>query len=88
VSLANWEVNGVMAHPLFTSFSLLFKPKPEQIEYAANLSTVRLAYRKTIILINRWVERQIILHLGAVKIGVYLYVNGSKCCIRRIKNNE
>jgi len=70
---ANWEVNGY-GSPFYHSHYCL-KPNTEQIELPLTYNPVG-SYRKTINIDKSWGEKQIILHLGAVKSAFYLYVNG------------
>jgi beta-galactosidase len=51
------------------------KPNTEKIELPLTYNPVG-SYRKTINVDNSWDNKQIILHLGAVKSAFYLYVNG------------
>ena len=70
---ANWEVNGY-GSPFYHSHYCL-KPNTEKIELPLTYNPVG-SYRKTINVDNSWDNKQIILHLGAVKSAFYLYVNG------------
>ena len=72
---ANWEVNGY-GSPFYHSHYCL-KPNTEQIELPLNYNPVG-SYRKTFEINSSWNDRQIILHLGAVKSAFYLFVNGKK----------
>jgi beta-galactosidase len=70
---ANWEVNGY-GSPFYHSHYCL-KPNTEQIELPLTYNPVG-SYRKIVNIDRSWDNKQIILHLGAVKSAFYLYVNG------------
>lgn len=73
---ANWEVNG-FGTALYTNHPYEFQPKnpkPPTIPDHNQAGT----YRKTIEIPADWKGREIFLHIGGVKSGCYVYVNGKK----------
>lgn len=73
---ANWEVNGY-GTALYTNHPYEFCPRNPQPPLLPEENPVG-SYRKYIEIPEQWNGKEIFLHIGAVKSGCYLYVNGTK----------
>ena len=73
---ANWEVNGY-GNALYTNHPYEFCPRNPQPPLLPEENPVG-SYRKYIEIPEQWNGKEIFLHIGAVKSGCYLYVNGTK----------
>ena len=73
---ANWEVNGY-GDALYTNHPYEFCPRNPQPPLLPEENPVG-SYRKYIEIPEQWTGKEIFIHIGAVKSGCYLYVNGSK----------
>ncbi|WP_099291443.1 glycoside hydrolase family 2 TIM barrel-domain containing protein [Butyricimonas sp. Marseille-P3923] len=73
---ANWEVNGYGV-ALYTNHPYEFCPRNPQPPLLPEENPVG-SYRKYFELPEQWDGKEIFLHIGAVKSGCYLYVNGTK----------
>ena len=73
---ANWETNGYGV-ALYTNHPYEFCPRNPQPPLLPEENPVG-SYRKQFELPEQWNGKEIFLHIGAVKSGCYLYVNGSK----------
>ncbi|MCM4157027.1 glycoside hydrolase family 2 TIM barrel-domain containing protein [Gramella sp. AN32] len=73
---ANWEFNGY-GTPIYVNHPFEFaveNPNPPFIENEMNSAGI---YRRTIDLPAGWKDKQVFIHLGAVKSAFRLYVNGN-----------
>lgn len=73
---ANWEVNGYGV-ALYTNHPYEFCPRNPQPPTLPEENPVG-SYRKTIEIPEQWSGKEIFLHIGGVKSGCYVYVNGTK----------
>ena len=74
---ANWEVNGY-GIPIYVNTTYEFGPgHPNPPDVPDDYNPVG-SYRKWFNLEEDWLERQVIIHLGAVKSAFYIWVNGKK----------
>ena len=73
---ANWEINGY-GNALYTNHPYEFCPRNPQPPLLPEENPVG-SYRKYIEIPEQWNGKEIFLHIGAVKSGCYLYVNGTK----------
>ncbi|MGV3539106.1 MAG: glycoside hydrolase family 2 TIM barrel-domain containing protein [Rufibacter sp.] len=73
---ATWEVNGY-GYPIYVNVGYEFqdkmKPNPPLVPMDINPTGL---YRKEVTIDERWKGKEIILHLGAVKSNVQVWVNG------------
>ncbi len=73
---ATWEVNGY-GYPIYVNVGYEFqdkmKPNPPVVPMEVNPTGL---YRKEVVIDGRWKGKEIILHLGAVKSNVQVWVNG------------
>ncbi|MDR0954651.1 MAG: DUF4981 domain-containing protein [Rikenellaceae bacterium] len=73
---ANWEMNGY-GYPVYTNVPYDFPPHwPERWVLPDDIPVGM--YRTTFNVPFAWADKQIYLHLGAIKSGTYVYVNGEK----------
>lgn len=74
---ANWETNG-HGFPIYSSagfeFNYLIKPNPPAIPLTYNPTAV---YRKEVIIDKGWKGKQVVLHVGAAKSNLSVWVNGT-----------
>ena len=73
---ANWETNGYGV-ALYTNHPYEFCPRNPQPPLLPEENPVG-SYRRYIEIPEQWNGKEIFLHIGAVKSGCYLYVNGKK----------
>ena len=73
---ANWEINGY-GDALYTNHPYEFCPRNPQPPLLPEENPVG-SYRKYIKIPQQWNGKEIFLHIGAVKSGCYLYINGVK----------
>jgi beta-galactosidase len=73
---ANWEVNGY-GIPIYVNHPYEFTKKPNPPQVPTDYNPVG-SYRKTFDLGEDWLDRQVIIHLGAVKSAFFIWVNGQK----------
>lgn len=73
---SNWEIEGY-GIPIYVNHPYEFTkdPKPPQIPHDYNPVG---SYRTTLTIPNDWKKKEIILHFGAVKSAMYVWVNGQK----------
>lgn len=74
---ANWELNGY-GFPMYTTSGFEFtyligKPNPPVVPMEFNPTAV---YRRKVILADDWQEKPVILHIGAAKSNLSVWVNG------------
>ncbi|HEX9509235.1 MAG TPA: glycoside hydrolase family 2 TIM barrel-domain containing protein [Puia sp.] len=73
---ANWELNGY-GFPIYVNtryeFDYLMKPAPPEVPQIYNPTGI---YRKWIQLGEEWKDRQFILHIGAARSNLAVWVNG------------
>lgn len=74
---ANWEINGY-GTPIYVNEKFEYAVKnPQPPNIPDDIAQPAAAYRKTIQIPQNWENREIYLHLGAVKSAFKLYVNGT-----------
>ncbi|MEG1738658.1 MAG: glycoside hydrolase family 2 TIM barrel-domain containing protein [Odoribacter sp.] len=73
---ANWELNGY-GTAIYTNHGYEFCPKNPQ-PFTLPADNPVGAYRKFFTIPDHWQGREIFLHLGGVKSGCYVFVNGKK----------
>ncbi len=73
---ANWEINGY-GTPIYVNIPYEFAKKPKPPELPQDNNPVG-SYRKTFNIPDHWTDRQIFIHLGAVKSAFYIWINGQK----------
>ena len=73
---SNWELQGY-GIPIYVNqpYEWTYKPKPPQIPHDYNPVG---SYKTTFSIPKNWKEREIIIHFGAVKSAMYLWINGQK----------
>lgn len=73
---SNWELEGY-GIPIYVNqpYEFTFDPKPPQIPHDDNPVG---SYRTTFEIPKNWKNQEIILHFGAVKSAMYVWVNGEK----------
>lgn len=74
---ANWEVNGY-GIPIYVNHPYEFGPRHPRPPYIPDGDNPVGAYRKWFDLDEEWMQRQVVIHLGAVKSAFYIWVNGRK----------
>ena len=72
----NWEVQG-FGIPLYTNHGYEFKPRNPTPPLLPEENPVGV-YRCDIEIPDDWMERDIFLHIGGVKSGAYVYINGTE----------
>ena len=74
---ANWEINGY-GYPIYTNiayeFNNLIVIDPPQVPTTYNPTGV---YRKTIMVDENWLKKDVFLHIGAAKSNLKVWVNGN-----------
>lgn len=72
---ANWELNGY-GIPIYVNipYEWTNNPKPPGIPHDYNPVG---SYRKSFILPEEWEDKEVFIHLGAVKSAFYIWINGS-----------
>ncbi len=73
---ANWEVNGY-GIPIYVNHPYEFTKEPNPPHVPTDYNPVG-SYRKTFDLPSDWLDRRVIIHLGAVKSAFFIWVNGQK----------
>lgn len=73
---ANWEVNGY-GIPIYVNHPYEFTKEPNPPHVPTDYNPVG-SYRKTFELSEEWLNRQVVIHLGAVKSAFFIWVNGQK----------
>jgi beta-galactosidase len=72
----NWEFNGYGV-PIYVNIPYEWTSNPQPPHVPHDYNPVG-SYRTTFIIPESWKDRQVILHLGAVKSAFYVWVNGEK----------
>tara|TARA_R110001592_G_scaffold361272_1_gene671561 strand:- start:2916 stop:6068 length:3153 start_codon:yes stop_codon:yes gene_type:complete len=74
---ANWDVNGY-GYPVYTNttydFDNIIEVNPPQVPDTYNPTGV---YRRTIIIKDAWLNKDVLLHVGAAKSNLTVWVNGT-----------
>ncbi|WP_438988676.1 glycoside hydrolase family 2 TIM barrel-domain containing protein [Polaribacter sp.] len=75
---ANWELEGY-GIPIYTNieYPFSFKKTPNPPDIPDGYNPVG-SYKKTFTISKKWANKEIIIHLGAVKSAFYIWVNGKK----------
>ena len=71
-----WEVNG-FGDPIYTNMPYEFAPSNPQPPLLPEAVPVGL-YRATFEVDLTWIDREVFLHVGGAKSGMYVYLNGHK----------
>ncbi len=74
---ANWETNGY-GIPIYVNHPYEFGPRHPNPPHIPQDHNPVGSYRKWFELSGDWMQRQVIIHLGAVKSAFYIWVNGQK----------
>jgi len=72
----NWEMQG-FGVPIYTNHGYEFKPRDPQPPTLPEMNPVGV-YRRDIDIPSEWMNRDIFLHVGGAKSGMYLYINGKE----------
>ena len=72
----NWELQGY-GTPIYTNHGYEFKPRNPQPPALPEKNPVGV-YRRDIQIPDDWMERDIYLHIGGAKSGLYVYINGKE----------
>ncbi len=73
---ANWEINGY-GIPIYVNHPYEFTKEPKPPHVPTDYNPVG-SYRRSFTIEESWLDRQIIIHLGAVKSAFFIWVNGQK----------
>jgi beta-galactosidase len=71
---SNWEVEGY-GHPIYLDERYPFEPNWPNVPHDYNPVGT---YVRTFTIPNTWIDREIFIHLGAVKSAMYLWINGKE----------
>jgi beta-galactosidase len=73
---SNWELQGYDI-PIYvnSAYEWTQKPKPPRITHQHNPVG---SYKRTFTIPDNWQDRQVFIHLGAVKSAFYIWINGQK----------
>ncbi len=74
---ANWEVNGY-GIPIYVNIPYEFNPTDPDPPHIPDDYNPVGSYRKKFTLPSSWSQRQVFIHLGAVKSAFYIWVNGQR----------
>jgi beta-galactosidase len=72
----NWEMQG-FGVPIYTNHGYEFKPRDPQPPTLPEMNPVGV-YRRDIDISSEWMDRDIFLHVGGAKSGMYVYINGKE----------
>jgi beta-galactosidase len=72
----NWEMQG-FGVPIYTNHGYEFKPRDPQPPTLPEMNPVGV-YRRDIDIPSEWMNRDIFLHVGGAKSGMYVYINGKE----------
>ncbi len=72
----NWEMQG-FGIPIYTNHGYEFKPRDPQPPILPEMNPVGV-YRRDIDIPSEWMNRDIFLHIGGAKSGMYVYINGEE----------
>jgi beta-galactosidase len=73
---SNWEIMGY-GYPIYVNIPYEWTTDPRPPEVPTRYNPVG-SYRKSFVLPDRWKDREVTIHFGAVKSAFYLWVNGKK----------